>query len=101
MEYYGRSLSYLEERNNAIYSKQKLTRSSNKELRLRKIIAKNLVVPQPPNVRNPVVKIREMERFGETKGDQRSARFEFTVELNPKPGITEVNDVISVMTTKH
>ena len=94
-EYYkGNYSHYLEEREQRYLLKQKAYEKQQQEIHdLEEFIAKNLVrASTTKRAQSRRKKLEKMERLEKPKGDQRSARFEFTVERESGNQVLQVND---------
>ena len=94
-EYYkGNYSHYLEEREQRYLLKQKAYEKQQQEIHdLEEFIAKNLVrASTTKRAQSRRKKLEKMERLEKPKGDQRSARFEFTVERESGNQVLQVTD---------
>ncbi len=94
-EYYkGNYSHYLEEREQRYLLKQKAYEKQQQEIHdLEEFIAKNLVrASTTKRAQSRRKKLEKMERLEKPKGDQRSARFEFTVECESGNQVLQVTD---------
>ena len=94
-EYYkGNYSHYLEEREQRYLLKQKAYEKQQQEIHdLEEFIAKNLVrASTTKRAQSRRKKLEKMERLEKPKGDQRSARFEFTVERESGNQVLQVSD---------
>lgn len=94
-EYYkGNYSHYLEEREQRYLLKQKAYEKQQQEIHdLEEFIAKNLVrASTTKRAQSRRKKLEKMERLEKPKGDQRSARFEFTVEHESGNQVLQVTD---------
>ena len=94
-EYYkGNYSHYLEEREQRYLLKQKAYEKQKQEIHdLEEFIAKNLVrASTTKRAQSRRKKLEKMERLEKPKGDQRSARFEFTVERESGNQVLQVTD---------
>lgn len=94
-EYYkGNYSHYLEEREQSYLLKQKAYEKQQQEIHdLEEFIAKNLVrASTTKRAQSRRKKLEKMERLEKPKGDQRSARFEFTVERESGNQVLQVTD---------
>lgn len=94
-EYYkGNYSHYLEEREQRYLLKQKAYEKQQQEIHdLEEFIQKNLVrASTTKRAQSRRKKLEKMERLEKPKGDQRSARFEFTVERESGNQVLQVTD---------